>query len=118
MCSRPKSQALIASPASGSTIHATPTPISSAATWLGIRMPTPEPDQRPQAQHEQAERDRAQHLGRTGTHPHRAGSSVSAPTETEPTRLTTPYPDADHQQRDHLRQHRAGAPRRRPGRWR
>ena len=43
MFSRPNSQNVIAKPSSGSTIHATPTPMSRAATWLGMRMPMPSP---------------------------------------------------------------------------
>ena len=43
MCSRPNSQKVIAKPSSGSTIQATPMPMSRAATWLGMRMPMPSP---------------------------------------------------------------------------
>ena len=43
-------------PSTGSTIHATATEMSSAATWLGMRMPAPRPmsAQRPRTSSERA----------------------------------------------------------------
>ena len=55
-------------PAIGSTIQATPIEMSSAATWLGMRMPAPRPIRRPEAEDEQAQRQGPQdRAGRRGT---------------------------------------------------
>ena len=89
MCSRPNSQAASASPRSGSTIQATPMPMSSAATWLGMRMPMPRPISAHRPEDEQAERQGAHDLGGG-----EGGRSIrvrpTAPTATDPTRLIRP----------------------------
>ncbi len=90
MCSLPKSHCLMASPAIGSTIHATPTAMSSAATWLGIRIPAPSPI-RAHSPSTSRLSTRVRNTCADGNASAPRACSVIAPTSTEPTRLSRPY---------------------------
>ena len=76
----------------GSTIHATPIATSSAATWLGMRMPDAETDQRPEAEDEQAQREGPQIGRRRGTDDvPAAGSAPWRRRRPNPAGQTAPY---------------------------
>ena len=87
--SREKAQNERAKPRIGSTIQAKPMPMSSAATMLGMRMPMPSPMS---AQSASASRlsasDRSTSVDGKGSTPR--ALSTTAPTLTEPSRLTRP----------------------------
>ncbi len=89
MCSRPNSHALMANPSSGSTIQATPTPMSRAATWFGMRMPMPSPmsAHNPSTSRLSA---RVRTMVPDGKASWSRRLSTIEPTITDPTRLITP----------------------------
>ena len=109
----PEAPEVIAKPMSGSTIQATPTADEQRGHLVGDQDADAEADERPQAEHEQAERqgphDRP---GGKASCPRRV--STMAPTATEPTRRDQAVDRADAEQRDDLGQHRPRA----GGAWR
>ena len=101
MCS-PQLQKVSTTPASGSTIHATPDRDEQGGDLVGDEDADAEADQRPQAEHEQAQRERAERPRRSGTARSPRALSTIAPAMTEPTSEISAVDGADAEQGDDL----------------